>query len=378
MSNGQYAFINPRILKWARENSGFSLEEAAKSYISPEKLERAERGEEMLTFKQFLTIANKYKRPPAFFYLENPPEEKLLQNDFRTIESDRVKFTPRLRDEIQKIKEKRLLAVRFQDYDKDYDYSYVSSIQLDQNPESVAMNLLKIVNLDMADRNDWKNKYDAFNTWKKRFKNLGILIFQISGIDTREMRGFSISKIPYPSIILNRSDSVFGRIFTLVHEFCHLLLKKGGICTIKPEDDIHSEVERFCNAIAGAALVPKETLLNINLVKRAEYSKKWEEGELNKLKHIFWASKEVILRRLLIFEKTNRNFYKIKRNEWQKFLKPSQRGGPPQYKKVLKGHSKNYIKIALNAMRNGKITFHDLSYYLDMNLKHLLKLEESL
>ncbi|MBD3213427.1 MAG: ImmA/IrrE family metallo-endopeptidase [Candidatus Lokiarchaeota archaeon] len=378
MSNSKDAFINPRMLKWAREESGFSLEEAAKSYMSPEKLERAERGEEKLTFKQFLTIANRYKRPPAFFYLERPPPEKFFKNDFRTIESERVKFTPILRDEIQKIKEKRLLAVRFQDYDREYDYSYISSITLNQNPESVANKILQVVNLDMVEREKWNNKYDAFNEWKQRFENIGILIFQISDIDINEMRGFSIPEIPYPSIILNRSDSVLGRIFTLIHEFCHLMLKKGGICTLKPEDEIHFEIERFCNAATGAALVPKNALFKIKGVKRVDVPKNWEETELNRLKRVFWVSKEVILRRFLTLQKTSREFYNEKRKEWQGLPKPTQAGGPAHYKKILTGYSRNYINIALNAMRNGKITLHDLSYYLDMNLKHLSKLEENL
>ncbi|MFO8019055.1 MAG: hypothetical protein R6U96_10490 [Promethearchaeia archaeon] len=47
------AFINPKVLKWARIKAGYSIEEAAKSYVSPEKLRKAEKGEEHLTFKQF-------------------------------------------------------------------------------------------------------------------------------------------------------------------------------------------------------------------------------------------------------------------------------------------------------------------------------------
>ncbi|MBD3212674.1 MAG: ImmA/IrrE family metallo-endopeptidase [Candidatus Lokiarchaeota archaeon] len=260
MSNGKYAFINPQMLKLAREQSGLTLEEAAKSYLNPEKLERAERGEEKLTFKQFLTIANRYKRPPAYFYLERPSEKPILKNDFRTIESDKVKFSTKLRDEIQKIKEKRLLAVRFQDYDIEYDYFYISSISLEQNPESVAKKILQFVDLDIADRKKWNNKYDAFNNWKKSFEDIGVLIFQISDIDTDEMRGFSIPDIPYPSIVLNRRDSVFGRIFILVHEFCHLMLKKEAICTLKSEDKNHFEIEKFCNAVTGAVLVPKNAI----------------------------------------------------------------------------------------------------------------------
>ncbi|GAI87575.1 unnamed protein product [marine sediment metagenome] len=116
MSQKSYAYINPKMLKLAREQSGFTIEKAAKSYLRPEKLRRAEEGEIKLTFKQFLQLARKYRRPPAFFYLDEPPKEKLI-NDFRTLGPKEVKFSPLLRDQIKIIKEKRALAVKFQDYD---------------------------------------------------------------------------------------------------------------------------------------------------------------------------------------------------------------------------------------------------------------------
>jgi len=137
------------------------------------------------------------------------------------------------------------------------------------------------------------------------------------------MRGFSISEIPYPTITLNRSDSPLGRIFTLIHEFSHLLLDKGGLCTLTVNDENHFEIEKFCNAISGAALVPEFLLKNIEIVKNQEKEKEWEYDELDYLKKIFWASHEVILRRLLIIEKTDTAYYQKKRKYWSQLPKPS-------------------------------------------------------
>ncbi len=378
MGTGSYAYINPEMLKLAREQCGYSIEQAVKTHLTPEKLEKAERGEVRLTFKQFLTLANKYKRPPAFFYLKSPPEEEFPE-DFRTIQAGEIKFGPILREHIKKIKEKRKLAITYQLYDQKFDYSYIKLITIDSKPESVANIILKFLKIDMKTRASWKTKYDAFNKWKNVIEEKGILVFQISGVSVRdEMRGFSISEIPYPTIVLNRSDSPLGRIFTLIHELCHLMLKKGGICTTKKVDEDQFEIERFCNAVAGAVLVPKADLLDIRNIENYDSSKTWTDIELDQLKKIFWASYEVILRRLLNFNKTNKKFYQKKRNEWQRLPLPAQRGGPPPYKKVLSGNSRNYIRIVLDAMYEGQITMHEASYYLDMNLKYLSKLEENL
>lgn len=64
-------------------------------------------GEVYLTFIQFLKLANRYKRPPAFFYLKEALKEEILLEDFRTLESREVKFSPHLIDTYKKIKNKR-------------------------------------------------------------------------------------------------------------------------------------------------------------------------------------------------------------------------------------------------------------------------------
>lgn len=287
-----------------------------------------------------------------------------------------MKFSPLLRDQILLIKEKRDLAVKYQTYDREYDYSYIKSVNIEENPEDIAFRIIKLLDIDVINRKSWKTKYEALNSWKAAFENIGVLIFQISKINVNEMRGFSISEIPYPTIVLNRDDSHLGRIFTLIHEFCHLMLKKGGICTLEKKDEKASKIEQFCNAVAGAVLVPMNPLLELVI---DHLSQVWEENELKILRKMFWANYEVILRRLLTLDKTNKKFYKKKREEWSKIPPSERKGGFERiYEKVTRTHPINYIKIVFNAMQENNITIHDVSYYLSMNLKHLDDLKRNL
>ncbi|KKM68008.1 hypothetical protein LCGC14_1465260 [marine sediment metagenome] len=371
------AFINPNLLKWAREQCRFTHEEAVQSRFSPVKLRKAERGEENLTFKQFIFIANRYKRSPAFFYLKQHPDEELIQ-DFRKTNHEKKALSPVLREQIINIKEKREIAVEFKNFDKEFQYKYINSITLEQNTEDIAEKIISLLKLHVELRKKWKDKYKAFNSLRKAFEDVGILVFQVSRIDIKEMRGFSFSEEPYPTIALNRSDSPFGRIFTLIHELCHIMLNKGGLCTLKSEDEIHFEIEKFCNAVAGAVLVPQTFLLNHELVLNHANNKTWELEELDKLKKIFWCSSEVILRRLLIFEKTSAAFYQEMRKYWQSLPKPSGGGPEKSFEKVLRTNPKTYIKILLNALYERKITMTDISSYLNIKLKYLKSLERKL
>ncbi|TCZ51101.1 hypothetical protein [Roseicella aquatilis] len=75
----QAAQINPRILSWARETAGLSLEEAA------EKLAQAERGERAVPTGMLEKAVAVYRRPLIAFYLPEPPRRAPKTEDFRTV-----------------------------------------------------------------------------------------------------------------------------------------------------------------------------------------------------------------------------------------------------------------------------------------------------
>lgn len=58
----------------------------------------------------------------------------------------------------------------------------------------------------------------------------------------------------YSVVGLNGTDSPRAKIFSLLHEIAHVALGGDGVCDL--HHDTQFEVERFCNRVAGAALLP--------------------------------------------------------------------------------------------------------------------------
>ncbi len=50
------------------------------------------------------------------------------------------------------------------------------------------------------------------------------------GVSPNEMRAFSLYYDVLPVIMVNGSDAPRGRLFSLLHEYVHLLLHTGGLC----------------------------------------------------------------------------------------------------------------------------------------------------
>ena len=68
--------INPTIIKWARERSGYTLREVAKSLNrAVATISNWESGAAAPTYVQLEKLADKYKRPVALFFFPEPPQE---------------------------------------------------------------------------------------------------------------------------------------------------------------------------------------------------------------------------------------------------------------------------------------------------------------
>ncbi len=83
------------MLKYVRDEIGFSIEDASKHILSKEKLIEAESGKNQITFNQLILISKRYKLPITFFYLNEPRPDSLITK-FRSIKSKKVNLTPEL------------------------------------------------------------------------------------------------------------------------------------------------------------------------------------------------------------------------------------------------------------------------------------------
>jgi transcriptional regulator with XRE-family HTH domain len=87
--------VKRELLRWARERSGLEAADLVERFP---KYEAWESGDEQPTFRQLEKIARKTLTPFGYFFLSEPPEEKLPIPDFRTLRDRPVKRpTPNLR-----------------------------------------------------------------------------------------------------------------------------------------------------------------------------------------------------------------------------------------------------------------------------------------
>jgi Zn-dependent peptidase ImmA (M78 family) len=365
----QRAIIKPELLVWAREEAGFSVEEAAKkAAVNPEQLVACEGGNARLTVNQLRSLGSAYKRPLAFFYLPQPPPRTANLRDFRRgPQEPEESETPALRYEIRRARYRRQVSIDLYEDIGEEPPRFNVRARLGEEPDAVAMRLRELLGVSREEQRAFRDKYEALGRWRNAVEQAGVMVFQASGIKGREMLGFSISEPILPVIVLNVSDDPLRRIFTLWHELAHIALRTGGLCTLREVQDI----EVFCNGVAGSALVPQRWLLEETAVRGPQ--DEWSEAVLRTLAARYRVSREVILRRLLIANYATPEFYQRKHEEYhQEFEgRPDQGGFVPPDVKALSQSGRMFVQLVLEGYRQDKITTSDVIDYLEVRSKHL-------
>ena len=369
--------VNPKMLKWAREDAGYNYNNLPKSLR--DNFLKWESGEVLPTWNQLNELSEKYKRPSAFFFRKTPPKsDKIDFLEFRS-KNKNIENSPELNLAIRDVLNKRNI---FLELIEDMNYPKVlfsKNIFCSNSVKKFSLYIRNLLNVSLDDQKDRiyslnnckdYNHYNFINKWKEDFYNLGILVFEVPRIKLDEMRALCLYFDEYPIILLNGSDSVNGRIFSLFHELTHLLKRETAICDFT----VNNTMETFCNNVAFEFLVPSYDLLSESIVKfhKDDF---WDDAILSKLSHMYGVSREMILLKLLDLNKTSDKFYMDKK-EWIKFKgSNNSKGGGDVVLDSIKYNGKLYSKVLLNAYKNNVLSPIDFSEAIGLKLGHVELLE---
>lgn len=376
--------IEPKILSWARESIGRGIQEVAKRMnVSENTVNSWELGEKKPTLLQLEKLAKTiYKRPLAAFFLSTPPIDPSLPADYRVLPTDkRLPFSAKTRLAIRRARRLQSLATELME-NLNKGVSKVGAVKLSDNPEDAAAKIRQESQIGIDKQSKWKNSNEAFNMWKRFLEDRRILIFQMSLPLEDAIRGFSLADGKIPTIVLNIKDSMNGRIFSLFHEYAHLLLNESGVCNMEEQDNLPKDkaIEKFCNHFSGAFLVPKDDLLNHSAAKSIKQYANISDEILENIANDFKVSREVILLRMVAFGLVPKDVYKQKHEEWEgkrkeipgevRIYKIS------QPKKCIRENGVPFVSLVMEAHNKGAITYRDVSDYLGVRTRHLTKIEQ--
>jgi Zn-dependent peptidase ImmA (M78 family) len=381
------AKATPAMLVWARETASMTVEEAARKIradFDPERIRAWERGDGHPTLPQLRTLSIAYRRPLSAFFLNERPREFPIPRDFRGL--GHPVLSRALRFELRAASERREVALELYEELEEAPKAFELSGELREATLVFAARARAALGVTVEEQARWRDPYEALRTWKAKLEGMGVLVFQAPGIPSAEMRGFSIYNRQLPIIAVNRGEAPSARIFSMMHELTHLMLREGGICNFDEDEargQLEQRVEVFCNAVAAEILVPQaDFLAQPTVAAHPARAREWEDGTISGLARRYRVSREVIVRRLLTFERATTNFYRRKREQYAaEFVREREaqnavpeRGSDKQVR--ILGNL--FTKLVVDTYRSGGISLSEAVSYLGIKTRHLPEVERSL
>lgn len=362
------ANINTAMLIWARERSGCSVSEFAhKLTIDEERLLKWESGKQALTFNQAMQFADKAHVHFGYLFLLKPPVETLPIPDLRTLEGKPVSQpSAELLDLVK-------LMLQRQEWYREYLKQQLA----EPNPFVGRFSARTNVNILVEDIRgalgiglypERGNSDDYYRDLINRIESLGILVMRQANLGhftrpllVEEFRGFAITDEYAPVIFINHADAPGARLFTLIHELCHIWIGQSGISDGDSRTSRREEV--LCNAVAAELLVPAE-----------EFSHLWQrdlelwQENLPHLELHFRVSRWVLARRALtlgfIQYDDYDHFIAELKAAWLEREK-SGKGGPTYYKTKKAQISQPFSRAVVAQALSGQLLLRDASALLD-------------
>lgn len=361
--------INPKLLRWAREECGYSPAEiASRIPVDQEKYTAWESTGMGLNLDDLVALSRVCKRQIAFFFLPNIPPKTKKPTDFRNLEPARARLSDNTLMAIRR-------TVRFQDfllqlhgieyYRGKYSWltRYRESFAGQLDSEESTNRMRDVLDYPVEEQIAATDADASYKRWRNSVEyNLGIHVFQFAMPKT-EAQGFSYSdSFPY-CIAINNAYPATSRTFTLFHELAHIVKSQSGLC--KPDDTIlrkeETSTEFDCNSFAGSLLVPaKEVIPAKDKNTIFEYASR------------FKISSEVYLRRLFTLGSISENEFFPLLDEIRKSVfptRPHYAGSPVTQSINSRGEA--MFNSTLDAVNQRKIPYSLVSDILGLKINYL-------
>ena len=372
--------INPAIIKWARERSGYSLQDIAKFFKKDtETISNWESGSSAPTYAQLEKLADKFKRPIALFFFPEVPQEPDLVKRLALRSSEIEALSPNIRLLLRHAAARQLSLMELNMGVNPAETKIFRDLraELDDSVVELTRRTREYLDIGVETQASWSNPKEALEIWRDRIEDKGIFVFK-DAFREDFVDGFSLVHDQFPVIYLNNSMPHARQIFTLFHELAHLLFRRNGITRgVKIGGE---KIERFCNRFAAEFLVP-----SADLETRLHFPD-YDDTAIGDLASHYKVSRPVILLKLIDqrilkpadFKKMTKKWNEAHESKLEKAAASNKSGGGDYYntRAVYLGY--RFIELAFGRYHQGGCSIEELSGHLNVKVKNLPGLEDRL
>lgn len=376
-------WVNPQVLRALRETLGFQYEEVEQQArrlqrahyapITREQLENWERGSEPPELEHLETLAELYGVPLGYFFLHEPPK-LILPLSYRGLASEKEgRLSPLTQQTLRRFVDlSDWIAALLEEHGITWEVKIhpVPARSLDQ---LVAQERERLGFSEQI-RQQWQTAEDALIWWRRQIEAQGVFVFEMK-LEASEVRGASrwvASR--YPFILVNHQnlEAATGRLFTLLHEYAHLLVSGEGITC-----DFRGSEEPLANRFAANLLLPAELLREaLEQADKLWFKENWSDAELDELRRPFFVSRDVVAIRLQEMGLAPTDFYLKKREQWEQrklWWRPKTGKRLTQKERKLREFGSSGVRVFLELEKRNVLPLMDVASVMGMKVEKALE-----
>lgn len=273
----EYVNVKPEMLTWAIVRAGFDMDvfldknPIVKGWVD---------GEKKPTVRQLESFADKVYIPYGFLLMDKQIEEKCPIPFFRT-KSNAKHFNLNVYEAVITMQNRQHWLSEYlssNDYGKP---TFIGQYCKEKNVTKIVDAIRVILDLTLDWANELPSTPSAINYLVKKMESVGCVVmfqsmigFQTSRkIPVSDCRGFTLVDDIAPCIFINNDDAPGAKLFTLVHEFVHILkgesVGDGGDDSMKDDN----KLERFCDSVAAEILMPEDLFRDIWKKRKGDFKR---------------------------------------------------------------------------------------------------------
>ena len=164
-----------------------------------------------------------------------------------------------------------------------------------------------------------------------------------------------------------------GKAYTLLVELVHIFWAKARYRTAPPRSlgvtPEEQKIERFCDAVAAAAFMPRRLVLSFPIVEKSGL-REWSDEELRTIASSIGVSRHALLLRLVTLRRRVGCYYKTQR---ARFDEENRKAAVKEEKKpvpikrpilLMNWNGRSYTRLVFRSYYDQRITLNDVSSYL--------------
>ena len=347
------------VLLWAIKESQKSINDIELKFS---KINEWINGDSAPTMKQIESLANFLKIPFGYMFLATPPKTNVMKVEFRSIDNKLPEVSKNLKDTLLEMDRNQSWMSELRQELGWGKLDIIKNFDIKVNDKATNVEVAKLAKKLLGLEEEWYLNHStnekAYNYLREKLEDAGILVMQngVVGFDTHrklelnEFRAFMLYDDYAPLIFVNGTDSTAGKIFSLMHEFVHILYQQDDIISESSRVEIKAN-ERKINQIASEVLIPQEVIK----AKWIELENKEELARIDTISKMLKVSSYAVAVKLSEMRMIADNIVAVIASRSQNIRRST--SGGDFYKNYYAKMSSNFLKSVVSQTESGNLSY---------------------